>query len=338
MPGERLVDHPLIVDEALDPFGCHTHAHGIPLSSFEGVVVRGVVIGRIAAVDARQADHASAPAAHNQAARIVAHGKREAAEEVGAFDPPGVEADLVLLSGKFTAPGDAAHVGTLCDLDRTRGDPHLPFPAKRRRLPACERTAVEQLPPVGRIDGSGRGRSAQLSDECVGFVDLPQGRKNPRGIDRHGPGFRIVIGEIEHERLDVAVEDQADEFTTRIHDRAARIAPDDVCRGDEVEWRVEKGPVVLEFLTQPLPAWRKIEGGRLSLRGGPREESRIGGDRFDHAAILLVASNGAVGEPERERGVGIDVFPRAGKYRLRDLGMCLPLDFAGRLDGLPQRP
>ena len=49
----------------------------------------------------------------------------------------------------------------------------------------------------------------------------------------------VVVAEVEDERLDVAVEDQADDLIVAVDDRAARIAADDVGRRDEVERRVE---------------------------------------------------------------------------------------------------
>ena len=50
----------------------------------------------------------------------------------------------------------------------------------------------------------------------------------------------MFVGEnaIEHERLNVAVENDADEFVRLVHDRAAAVAADDVGVGNEIEWRV----------------------------------------------------------------------------------------------------
>ena len=62
---------------------------------------------------------------------------------------------------------------------------------------------------------------------------------HPPGIHRDGAGDLIVVAVVEDERLDVAVEDQADDFVVSVHDRAARVAADDVCRGDEVERRFQ---------------------------------------------------------------------------------------------------
>ena len=53
-----------------------------------------------------------------------------------------------------------------------------------------------------------------------------------------GPGFLIGVNEVEHQRLDVAVEDDAALFARLVHHRAAAVAADDVGRADEVERRI----------------------------------------------------------------------------------------------------
>ncbi len=47
----------------------------------------------------------------------------------------------------------------------------------------------------------------------------------------------IGVNAVEHERLNVAVENNSDKFVCLVHDRAAAIAADDVCIGDEITMR-----------------------------------------------------------------------------------------------------
>ena len=54
-------------------------------------------------------------------------------------------------------------------------------------------------------------------------------------MDRDGPRLLVAVDEIEHQRLDVAVEDDPDELALAIHHRAAGISADDIRGGDEVE-------------------------------------------------------------------------------------------------------
>ena len=61
----------------------------------------------------------------------------------------------------------------------------------------------------------------QLVGQVVGVVHLPQRLDDRPAIDRHRPGHVLVVDEVEHQRLDVAVEDQADDLGVLVDDRAA---------------------------------------------------------------------------------------------------------------------
>ena len=76
------------------------------------------------------------------------------------------------------------------------------------------------------------------------------------GIDRHGPRLLVGVDEVEHQRLDVAVEDEPDHLALAVHHRAARVAADDVGRGDEVERRLQ-----VELV---LPAPASASAGRTA--------------------------------------------------------------------------
>jgi hypothetical protein len=69
---------------------------------------------------------------------------------------------------------------------------------------------------------------AQFVRQRVRVINLPQRFGNRGGVDAHGA--RLFVGEnaIEHERLNVAVENDADEFVRFVHHRAADVAADDV--------------------------------------------------------------------------------------------------------------
>src|SRR5262249_55710196 len=79
----------------------------------------------------------------------------------------------------------------------------------------------------------------KLFRQALGLVDKAERRDDRPCIDGDGPGHAVVVGEVKHQRLDVAVEDQADDLVGPVDDRAARVPADDVGRGDEVHRRVE---------------------------------------------------------------------------------------------------
>ena len=136
--------------------------------------------------------------------------------------------------------------------------------------------------------------------------------------------------------MDVAVENQTDQFPRPVHHRAAGVAADDVGGRDEIEWGPHKGLVAAQLILLLSPAGRQIEGGRLPLGVDPVEQPRIGGEGSDRLAALLVALHGAEGEPQCERGIGIHARPTLGKLCLHDLSMRLPLDLTAALHCLPE--
>src|SRR4051812_13565568 len=92
---------------------------------------------------------------------------------------------------------------------------------------------------------SGSKATRQFLHQPLGAVDGPQGLDDRAGIDRDGPRDPIVVDKIQYERLDVAVEDQSDNFVVAIDDGAPRVAADDVGRRDEVQLRVEPEPALV---------------------------------------------------------------------------------------------
>jgi hypothetical protein len=66
-------------------------------------------------------------------------------------------------------------------------------------------------------------RLRQFLDQAVGVIDRPQSLEDAARVYRHGTRDLIIITEIEDKRLDVAVEDQADDLVVAVDYRAARI-------------------------------------------------------------------------------------------------------------------
>ena len=113
--------------------------------------------------------------------------------------------------------------------------------------------------------------SGQLVDEPAGRVDGFQSFHDRSGVDRDGSGHPIVIAEIEDQRLDVAVEDQSDDFIVAIHHGAAGVPADDVCRGYEVEGGLECQPTRAAGIE---PAFGKLVRGLVAVRAWREERPR----------------------------------------------------------------
>ena len=103
-------------------------------------ILRGVHV-----IDVREPDDAAAPAAGDERAVVVAHGKRRRAEEIAALDPLAFEGQLVVAAGRLAGPGDAGHLAAALHDDRAVADDDLSLPAKIGHLPAFQRLAVEEI-------------------------------------------------------------------------------------------------------------------------------------------------------------------------------------------------
>jgi hypothetical protein len=77
----------------------------------------------------------------------------------------------------------------------------------------------------------------QLIGERACIVNFAQRFGDGGGIDGYGTGLFVGENAVEDERLDIAVENDANEFVVLVHDRAAAVASDDVCVGNEIEMR-----------------------------------------------------------------------------------------------------
>ena len=91
----------------------------------------------------------------------------------------------------------------------------------------------------GRAGASRENRrlllTRQFLHNSVGLVDGPEGLDDSPRVDRDGASELVVVTEIKDKRLDVAVEDQADDLDLAVDHRASGVAADDVRRRDEVE-------------------------------------------------------------------------------------------------------
>src|SRR5947208_2174733 len=126
--------------------------------------------------------------------------------------------------------------------------------------------------------------SRQLVGQFVGIVNLAYRLDDATGVYGDGAGLLFSVNEIEHQRLNVTVEDQTDNFTITIDDRAAGVATDDVGRADEVIGRLE-----IELALTLDPARRQIERRLIVVLGGTLVEAGKRGLEGDMFAGLFVA-------------------------------------------------
>src|SRR5271166_5430187 len=62
--------------------------------------------------------------------------------------------------------------------------------------------------------------SSQFLDQPLGVIDRPQGLDDAARVYRYGTRELVIIAVIENQRLDIAVEDQADDLVVAVDDRA----------------------------------------------------------------------------------------------------------------------
>src|SRR5438477_614841 len=75
-------------------------------------------------------------------------------------------------------------------------------------------------------------RPAEFVHKRTGIVDLPERFQNAPRVHVHSPCLFVVVHEVPTKRLDVSVEDDADDLALFIDGRAAGIASNDVCSRD----------------------------------------------------------------------------------------------------------
>src|SRR5262245_44297994 len=129
----------------------------------------------------------------------------------------------------------------------------------------------------------------QLIRQFVRVVDLAKGLDTAPAVHAHRPGLLLVEDEVQYQRLDVAVEDQADHLGALVHDRAARVAADDVRGADEVERRRQ-----VELCPALDPPGREVERRLVVVVLRPGVEALERRVRGHPLAVLLVALDRAV--------------------------------------------
>ena len=76
-----------------------------------------------------------------------------------------------------------------------------------------------------------------LIHQRIGAIHLSQGFHDRAGMHAHGAGLFIGVGEIEHQRLNIAVEDNSHVLAGFVDDRTAAVAAYDVGSAHKIEWR-----------------------------------------------------------------------------------------------------
>jgi hypothetical protein len=140
------IDHFIFVDPRFDAIRADLDFDFVPFVFVELQIFGGVVFGSIHAIDARQAHHAAAPAANDQAAMRILHREGEAAEEIVAFDFHRFECDLIIdAGGKSVGKLNAAEGCALMRDDFSVFDFHFAFAAEVGFFPAAQVFAVEEI-------------------------------------------------------------------------------------------------------------------------------------------------------------------------------------------------
>src|SRR5712692_4000238 len=199
------------------------------------------------------------------------------------------------------------------------------FARPRRLVTHSARMAASPEGGQDTNDGRARGQwtgglprsslaraTLQLGHHPLRTVDAVERLEQRGAADRDGAVHRRVESVLAAQRLDVPVEDEADDLQILVEHRRSGVAADDVVRGRHVERRPEVDPPVL---VGDQPALRQRE--RLAA-GGTLEGAAHHGDRVHAAALLLVPLDRAVAQAQGEGRVGVVARPFDLELRLRD--------------------
>ena len=118
------------------------------------------------------------------------------------------------------------------------------------------------------------GAAHQLIRQRAGVVHRSKCFGNRGRAHGHGSGLFFGVDKVPHQRLNVAVEDQADDLGFLVDDRTAGVAADDVGHADEVELRLE-----IELALAVDPALRQFE--RIAVLG----RFRLGVEPFEGRVV-----------------------------------------------------
>ena len=131
----------------------------------------------------------------------------------------------------------------------------------------------------------------------------------------------MFVGEnaIEHERLNVAVENYADEFVRFVDHRTAAVTANDVRVGNEIKLCCQ---IQLRFALDP--ALGEVEGRLIIVFGRALIESSEVRKRWNLFAIFFIADHFSIGQAQRKSRVRITVRAFNRETRFRDFGIGLP--------------
>src|SRR5262249_45854422 len=96
--------------------------------------------------------------------------------------------------------------------------------------------------------------SCEFIRQRMSLINIANRFQDGPAIDRNRASFDVGEEVIQHQRLNVAVEDDADEFALGIDDGATRVAANDVGSIHEVERRIKVDPPF-----GLVPAFGKLE-------------------------------------------------------------------------------
>src|SRR5258706_11946024 len=143
-------------------------------------------------------------------------------------------------------------------------------------------------------------RLAHFRQQCRRPVHLPQGLADDGRMDSNGPVLGGVEPIVAGNRVNVAVEHEADDATLRVDQGAAGISPHDVAGR-----RYAEGRAHVELALDLHPAV-----GNLEWRDAGRsvECTLEVGERFHLRTVLLPTLHAAVIQAQREVGIGGDLI------------------------------
>src|SRR6266496_5996974 len=130
--------------------------------------------------------------------------------------------------------------------------------------------------------------------DFVRTENLPQHFPHRAHVDRNCPVDGFVVDKITDQRLNVAVEDQANQLSVLVDGWRARIAADDVVGRDEIERRAR-----IDCRLFLHPTWRQVVWELILEVRRPIVQTAERRERRDSLTVLQVTLHCAVRESQR---------------------------------------
>src|SRR5581483_1393595 len=118
------------------------------------------------------------------------------------------------------------------------------------------------------------GGTEQLGNQRFCVIQLPQSLGDRSRVNRHGAIRLAFVDEIAHQRFDIAVENQTDDFAVLFHYRRARIPADNIVGRHEIERRGQ-----IQLVAAFGVALRQIERRLVAEAGGTVVQTKQGRHR-----------------------------------------------------------